>query len=557
MNTSENWWKEGIIYQIYPRSFCDSNGDGIGDLPGIARKLDYLQDLGIDGIWLSPVNTSPMFDFGYDVSDYRGIDPVFGTMKDFERLIAESHKRNIRVIMDMVINHTSHLHPWFRESRSSRENPRRDWYMWHDGRNGKPPNNWYGFFGGRAWEWDAATRQFYYHSFLKEQPDLNWRNANLRKAVLGEIRFWFDKGVDGFRFDVANYYIKDRMLRSNPIAPGRYPRPWDWQRHIYDRDRPETHDVLKELRALADSYRDRMLVGEIFTYESADVSASYLGDGTDELHLAFDFSLIHAKGWDARTFSELTGRWINAIPPGGWPCNVLSNHDEPRIATRIGGGIHNGARARVALAFLLTIKGTPFLYYGEEIGMKNGVIARRALKDPVGLRYWPFDKGRDPMRTPMQWSAAVNAGFTNGTPWLPVNGDHEYVNVERQREEKNSILNFSRALISLRKKTPALRLGEWIPVRSTGDMMAYVRSHESGKVMVLLNFSRKRQRTDLAQNATGTVIFSTHLVTGENADMRRHTLSPHEVTIVALRQGDDERHPLVPSMALLSNAFMI
>ncbi len=409
MGTTDDftWWKHGVIYQIYPRSFYDTNNDGVGDLTGIMEKLDYLARLGVDAVWLSPVNTSPMFDFGYDISDFRGIDPVFGTLADCDRLITEAHRRNIKIIMDLVINHTSHLHPWFVESRSSRNNPKRDWYIWHDGKKGKPPNNWMAAFGGRAWELDEATGQFYFHSFLKEQPDLNWRNPGLRRAVFDDVRFWLDRGVDGFRLDAVSWYVKDALFRSNPFGWGpNAPRPYDLQEHIYDQNQPETHDVLKEFRKVLDEYDGRMCVGETYVAspEGARISASYLGSGTDELHLAFDFSLIFSK-YGARHFRDCLARWYAALPERGWPCLVLNNHDQPRSMTRWCRGRDGEKKARVLAALLLTAWGTPFLYYGEEIGMKNGRVRRGRIQDPVGKKYWPFNKGRDPERTPMQWSA--------------------------------------------------------------------------------------------------------------------------------------------------------
>ncbi|MBN1531108.1 MAG: alpha-glucosidase [Spirochaetes bacterium] len=531
MNTAGSWWKEGVIYQIYPRSFCDSNGDGVGDLRGITGKLEYLQELGVDAIWLSPVNTSPMFDFGYDVSDYRAIAPVFGTMRDMDRLIERAHGRGIRVIMDLVVNHTSHLHPWFLESRSSKESPKRDWYLWHDGRNRKAPNNWRGVFGGRAWERDGATGQYYLHSFLKEQPDLNWRNRELREAVYDEFRFWLDRGVDGFRLDVANYYVKDELFRDNPVVPGPHPRPYDWQRHLYDRDRPETQEIFKELRDLTDGYGDRVLVGEIYTHDSPATSASYIGNGADGLHLTFDFSLMHIGGWRPRRFFRALEEWDQAIPPGGWPCNVLSNHDNPRMAWRVGGGDQSGGRLRVMAALLLASRGTPFLYYGEEIGMTRGEIPRRRLRDPLGIRYWPFHGGRDPDRTPMQWDASPGAGFTAGDPWLPVNRDYRTVNVERQMGQRGSLFHFHRSLIALRREIPALRLGEWIPVRATGDVLAFIRSHETGKALVMLNFSAGARAVRIAGDERWDTVFSTHRRLGDTIGRGNCGLAPYEVTI--------------------------
>ncbi len=457
-----SWWKHGVVYQIYPRSFYDSNGDGIGDIPGVIAKLDYLSRLGVDAIWLSPINTSPMFDFGYDISDYRGIDPDFGTDEDFARLIDESHGRNIRIIMDLVINHTSHLHPWFIESRSSRNNPKRNWYIWHDGRKGGPPNNWRAVFGGRSWEWDSATGQYYHHSFLPEQPDLNWRDPGLREAVGGEIRYWLDRGVDGFRLDAVTWFVKDELFRDNPPGWGpNAPRPYDLQRHVYDQNRPETHDVLKGLRVLVDDYDGRMMVGETYAAAPGDprMAAAHMGNGTDQLHLAFDFSLLFSR-YGAAHFRRCLDEWYAALPPDGWPCLVLNNHDQPRSIARWCRGREGMKKARLLAALLLTAWGTPFLYYGEELGMDNGAVKRREIQDPLGKRYWPLMKGRDPERTPMLWSPEPHAGFTTGDPWLPVNTGYSACNVAAQMDDPGSLLGFHRALIDLRREqeVPASRV---------------------------------------------------------------------------------------------------
>ncbi|HNX60747.1 MAG TPA: alpha-amylase family glycosyl hydrolase, partial [Spirochaetota bacterium] len=329
--SSRIWWKHGVIYQIYPRSFADSDNDGIGDLRGITAKIDYLSWLGVDAIWLSPVYASPMHDFGYDIADYRSIDPLFGTLGDFDELLAAAHARSIRVIMDLVINHTSHMHQWFLESRLSRGNPKRDWYIWRDGKNGGPPNNWMSAFGGPAWTFDPVTSQYYLHSFLEEQPDLNWRNPALREAVYSDMRFWLDRGVDGFRLDVVNWFMKDRFFRDNPSILG----IGKLQRHIHDRNHIDTHIITRELRAITDMYRDRMLVGEVFSLPPGDpaLSARFLGNGSDELHLAFDFSLIY-RFWNARLYYKCIRRWMKKIPREGWPCHVLSNHDQRRSASR-------------------------------------------------------------------------------------------------------------------------------------------------------------------------------------------------------------------------------
>ncbi|MCP4136222.1 MAG: alpha-glucosidase [bacterium] len=520
MTKNHPWWKTGIIYQIYPRSFNDSNGDGIGDIPGIIEKLDYLQDLGVNGIWLSPIYESPMFDFGYDISNYRVIDPAFGTMDDFKRLVSEAHARGIRIIMDLVLNHTSSLHPWFLESRSSRDNPKRDWYIWADKKN-----NWMAAFGGGAWEWDKTTEQYYLHLFLKEQPDLNWRNPEVKQAVFDDIRFWLNLGVDGFRLDVINYIIKDREFRNNPYANfAGYPRRHDMQWHNYDRNQPETHDILKEFRTLMDEFGETMLVGEIYPNEGRmepGITASYLGDGEDELHLAFDFSPVYAK-FKAADFRKLLSRWYGSIPEKGWPCHVLSNHDQVRSMSRLAKG--SIEKARILAAMILTQRGTPFLYYGDEIGMRDGKIGKKDLVDPVGKKYWPFHPGRDPQRTPMQWDDSEYAGFSSinrgnsSKPWLPVNSDYRTVNVELQERDEDSLLNFYRQLMALRREHEALHSGGFRMAASDKDVLSYFRRGDSGEIFIGLNFSRKARMCRLEDPEKWVVLFGTHRAAGERID---------------------------------------
>jgi alpha-glucosidase len=485
------WWRDGIIYQIYPRSFADANGDGVGDLRGIIDHLDHLNgtpdSLGVDAIWLSPIYPSPGHDFGYDISDYEDIDPMFGTLEDFDTLVAEAHRRGIRVVMDLVMNHTSHLHPWFVESRSSRSSPKRDWYLWQDpAPGGGPPNNWQAVFGGRAWEWDEATGQYYYHMFLKEQPDLNWRNPEVRERMFRMVRFWLERGVDGFRLDVVNAYFKDAQLRDNPPALG--VRAFDRQAHVYDCDRPELADALRELRRTLDAWPERMAVGEVMGADPQR-AARYCGDGTDQLHLAFNFQFTRQK-WQPAAMQRAIFAWEAALAPGAWPCNVLSNHDLDRHATRFGGGPASDARARVAAALLLTLRGTPFLYYGEEIGLQNTSIPRSEIQDPPGKRYWPFYKGRDPARTPMPWSAGPQAGFSSAKPWLRLNADHRTRNVEAQRADSSSVLSFYRALIRLRRESVALRRGRWQPVQKRPAIgLAWLRRAPEQTMLVALNFT--------------------------------------------------------------------
>ncbi|NLI70335.1 MAG: alpha-glucosidase [Firmicutes bacterium] len=489
----EPWWKEAVIYQIYPRSFLDSGDDGVGDIRGIISKLDYLNDgtersLGIDAIWLNPVYPSPQYDFGYDIMDFRGIDPQYGTMADFEELLREAHKRNIRIIMDIVPSVTSHLHPWFIESRSSRDNPRRDWYIWQDAPpNRKYPNNWLGAFGGRAWDWDKKTGQFYYHNSLPEQPDLNWRNPEVEREILDVLDFWFQKGVDGFRIDVLNYPYKDKYFRSNPYCIGI--RPYDMQKHLYDKDLPESVEVGKKMRLVADRYPDRMLVAEVYNFDPEE-AVRYYGEDRDGPHMVFNFSAAFSP-FRASAFQKKVERWEELVADRGWPCYFFSNHDIPRHITRfsLGQGRWATERARVAAAFLLTIRGTPFLYMGEEIGMKSYFMKKKDLMDPVGIRYWPF-YGRDWARTPVQWNDGLHAGFSGAKPWLPVNPDYRECNVQAQENDPGSLLNWYRKLIWLRKKHSALGGGKLIFLRGLPEgLLGYLRRDEKEEILVLLNFT--------------------------------------------------------------------
>jgi alpha-glucosidase len=514
------WWQKGIIYQIYPRSFADADGDGVGDLRGIIARLDYLNNrgpgsLGVDAIWLSPFFPSPGFDFGYDVSDYRDVDPLFGSLADFDLLVAEAHRRGIRILLDLVLNHTSHLHPWFAESRSSRANPKRDWYLWEDARQdglGRrvPPNHWQSVFGGRAWTWDEPTGQFYYHKFLAEQPDLNWRNPDVRRAVLDVFRFWLDRGVDGFRLDVADAYIKDAQWRENPPAFGI--RAYERQRHVYDLGQPELPEIYREIRQVLDSYGARMAVGE--TMGDLQAAAAYCQPGL--LPLAFNFEFTR-QPWSAAAFQKAILRYEELLGPDGWPCYVLSNHDISRQISRYGGR-HPAEVAKVAAALLLTLRGTPFLYYGEEIGMPDGHIRRDQIHDPPGIHYWPLYSGRDPERTPMLWDDSAGAGFSDGSPWLPIHPDHQQLNVETQNADSNSILSFYKRLIWFRKQNDALLRGDFLPlIQKPRDAMAYLRRSESQTMLVALNFSNRPVHVETENPIRGASIWkkrvSTHLGT--------------------------------------------
>jgi alpha-glucosidase len=533
------WWKSGVIYQIAVPSFSDSDGNGKGDLRGIIGKLDYLNDgtpssLGVDAIWLTPVNTSPMGDFGYDVSDYYAINPALGTMQDFEELLEACHARGIRVMMDLVLNHTSAEHPWFAESRASRDNPKRDWYVWRDGRSrGKPPNRWVAVVEGSSWEYDRATGQYFYHAFLPFQPDLNWRNPEVRREMLDVAAFWLDKGVDGFRLDLVNFLYEDEALRENPPRLGW--RPYFWQQHLFDRSLPEGPEAARELRRLTDRFPDRAMMGEICTDRPED-AIDFLGPACDGLHLSFylDFAL---RKWRANGFRESVGWLEEHLPRAGWPCYYLNNHDLARTYTRFGRSGDAEARARVAAAMLLTLRGTPIIYYGEEIGMPQSAVPRSAVNDPVGQKYWPLSKGRDGSRTPMQWTAGRNAGFTSGEPWLPVDPSYTVRNVEHQEGDPDSLLGWYRRLLWLRRGKSALRDGTYRAVDGvpTG-VFAYVREAGEPRIAVFLNFTSRtialNGQWDALAGKSWRTLLSTHAAEGDSVSLSNARLRPYEVLVL-------------------------
>jgi len=487
------WWKHGVVYQIYPRSFMDANGDGVGDLEGIRRRLGHLSWLGVDALWLSPCFPSPMKDFGYDVADYCDIDPVFGTLADFDRLLAEAHARGLRVILDFVPNHTSDQHPWFQASRRSRDDPKRDWYVWRDpAPDGGPPNNWQSTFGGPAWELDPATGQMYLHSFLKEQPDLDWRNPEVEAAMHDALRFWLDRGVDGFRIDVVHRIAKDPGLRDNPLHENGLPG-YLGQVHVHDENHEDVHVLLRRVRKLLDAYDARMAVGEVYIMDPREV-ARYYGDG-DELHLAFNFKFMHTP-WSAQAFREEIALFDGLVPPGGWPDWVLSSHDAPRHASRHDHPVWGEARARVAATLLLTLRGTPFLYYGEEIGMRNVEIPEARRQDPLAWTIHP-KLSRDPERTPMQWDAGPAAGFTDGEPWLPVGADRTWRNVTAQRDDPASLLHYYRALLALRGATPALERGDMRLLDAPDAVLAWERRDGASRAVVALHLGEGEVRVPL------------------------------------------------------------
>jgi alpha-glucosidase len=478
----EDWWRDGIFYQIYPRSFQDSDGDGVGDLAGILRRLSYVKSLGVDAIWLSPIFPSPMADFGYDISDYTGIEPLFGTMADFDALLAAAHDNGLKLILDLVPNHTSDQHPWFVESRFSRDNPKRDWYIWRDpAAGGGVPNNWLSEFGGSAWQFDETTGQYYYHAFLAQQPDLNWRNPDVRAAIYDVMRFWLEKGVDGFRVDVIWHLVKDAEFRDNPPNPhyveGRPPN----ERILtqYSTDQPEVHDVIAEMRRVTDAYRARVLIGEI--YLPLHRLMAYYGNDLTGAQMPFNFALL-STFWSARSIEKIIEDYEKALPRGAWPNWVLGNHDRPRVASRVG-----AEQARVAAMLLLTLRGTPTLYYGDEIGMHQVAIAPEDVRDPFEKNVPGIGVGRDGCRTPMQWDATEFAGFSAVRPWLPLPEHYVRDNVVCLDADPRSILSLYKRLIGLRQSCPPLVAGDYHPIAAQGDLLIYRREAGGRAAIVALN----------------------------------------------------------------------
>jgi alpha-glucosidase len=498
-----SWWQRAVVYEIYPRSFQDSNDDGIGDLNGILRRLDYLVQLGIDAIWITPVYPSPMADFGYDVADYCGIDSIFGTMEDFDRLLSKCHQRGLKVILDFVPNHTSDQHPWFLESKSSRQSPKRDWYLWRD-----EPNNWLSQFGGSAWELDETSGQYYCHSFLKQQPDLNWRNPDVKAAMFDVLRFWLDRGVDGFRVDVMWLMIKDDRFRDNPPNPGYVPGQPSNQRllSVFNSDRPEVHAVVAEMRAVVDEYEDRVLIGEI--YLPVRLLMTYYGAGLPEANLPFNFLLLQCA-WSAEAVRATISEYMTALSSGAWPNWVLGNHDNARIATKVG-----IRQAPVAAMLLLTLPGTLTMYYGEEIGMTNVVIPPEDVKDPAEKNQPGIGMGRDPERTPMQWNGSPGAGFTAAVPWLPLAADFDRNNVAALLADHASLLHLYRRLIALRRGGSPLVSGELSQLSAERGLLRYERVDSTERLVVLLNLGFDPVETHLQ----GGIIL---LSTGSDRDGQR------------------------------------
>ncbi len=527
-----SWWQTGTIYQIYPRSFLDSNGDGVGDLPGITSKLDYIQWLGVNALWLSPIYPSPMADFGYDISNYTDVHPLFGTLEDMERLLQEAHQRDLKVILDFVPNHTSDEHPWFQESRSSRTNAKRDWYIWRDpAPDGGPPNNWTSLFGGPAWQLDTQTGQYYLHLFDVKQADLNWRNPEVREAMDNVLRFWLERGVDGFRVDVIWLLLKDPQFRDNGLNPDWKPGddPSGYQDGRYTQDQPGIHDLVRGMRSLLQSYGDRVLIGEI--YLPLARLLQYYGETLDEAQLPFNFQFVTMNTWNAHDIRQIVDAYEASLPKGAWPNWVLGNHDKTRIATRVG-----REQARIAQMLLLTLRGTPTCYYGDEIGMQDVPMSREQLRDPVA-RFSP-EHSRDYERTPMQWNRSANAGFSapEATTWLPIASDYQTYNVEVEQQDPHSMLALTHKLLKLRQSIPAFTIGAYASVDQGNDAcFIYLRQQGEQRYVIALNISAQKQTVKLPGLGTGTIALSTHLDKEGQLDLAEFQLRANEGSVVELR----------------------
>ena len=527
------WWRDGVIYQIYPRSFQDTNGDGVGDLRGILARLDYLVALGVDALWISPFYPSPMADFGYDVADYTGVDPLFGNLADFDALLKGAHARGLKLILDFVPNHTSDQHPWFLASRSSRESPQRDWYLWRDpAPDGGAPNNWMSNFGGSGWTFDAASGQYFYHSFLSQQPDLNWHNPQVREAMYAAMRFWLDRGVDGFRMDVLWLLIKDDQFRDNPPNPEFRGGSSLWSvLPKYTADQPETQEIVREMRALLEQYDERLLIGEI--YLPIEQLVEYYGATSSQpplllgAQLPFNFHLIQTT-WEAPRIAQLILDYEVALPAGAWPNWVLGNHDQIRLATRIGAG-----QARAAAVLLLTLRGTPTLYYGDELGMPDARIAPEDVQDPAEKNQPGMGQGRDPERSPMLWTNRPNAGFTDAASktWLPLVWDWPAYTVEIQRADPATMLKLYQRLLALRREQPALHAGAISEVSATDSVLRFVRTHGETRLQILLNLTGDPQKTSCP---AGNVLLSSYLDDTPHASSAITALRPNEAVVVRI-----------------------
>ncbi|HVH66788.1 MAG TPA: alpha-glucosidase [Gemmatimonadales bacterium] len=537
------WWQHAVFYEVYPRSFGDANNDGLGDLDGITQHLDYLKDLGVDAIWITPCYPSPQVDFGYDVSDYEGIAPEYGGLAAFDRLQAEAKRRGIRIIFDLVVNHSSDKHAWFLESRSSRTNPKRNWYVWRDGKGpDQPPNNWTAIFGGSAWQYDSTTRQYYYHAFYPQQPDLNWRNPAVEKAMLEVTRWWYRRGISGFRLDAVNTLFEDPQLRDNPTLPGRNAYGDQNQIRKYDDNLPENHLVLRKLRQVADEH-NAVLIGETWTDDIKQLEA-YYGPKHDEVQMPMDLMFTQlgrtpgtpGQRLDAPTFR----RHVAAMEASGeWPVYVVSNHDILRVATRFADGQHDDQIAKAIAAFYLTLRGTPVMYYGEELGMQNNDPQRKEdVRDPIGIKGWPLEKGRDGERTPMQWSGGPNAGFNAGAkPWLPVLASAATHNVDAESRDTTSVLSVYKRVLRLRHENVAVREGSYVALNQDDpNVMSYLRRYKDDAVIVVINTSGQDQTAtfDLAAQGLGGRAARPIVESGASGGLSGVKLGPYGVYIADL-----------------------
>ncbi|MGH2507522.1 MAG: alpha-amylase family glycosyl hydrolase [Ktedonobacteraceae bacterium] len=531
---SHSWWQTGVIYQVYPRSFCDSNGDGVGDLLGIVSKLDYLRWLGVDALWLSPIYPSPMADFGYDVSNYTDVHPLFGTLADLDTLLQQAHQRDLKVILDFVPNHTSDEHPWFQTSRSSRTNEKRGWYIWRDpSPDGGPPNNWTSLFGGSAWQYDAGTGQYYLHLFDVKQPDLNWRNPRVRQAMYDVLRFWLERGVDGFRVDVLWMLLKDEQWRDNPMNPHWQPSdaPYSRQKSLYTADQPGIHQIVREMRAVVDNYGERVLIGEIYLPPARLMA--YYGEQLDEAHLPFNFQFVTLPHWEAQTIRQMVDAYESALPSGAWPNWVLGNHDRPRITTRVGRD-----QARMLQMLLLTLRGTPTCYYGDELGMQDVAVPPAQMHDPQGKDNPAYS--RDPARTPMQWDTNPNAGFClpQVQPWLPFAEDAQTANVASDQQDTRSCLNLVRALLLIRRTLPALTIGAQQSLDQPNTAcFVYQRLHADQRCVVALNFSGQDQIVTLSEQGQGSLRLSTYLDRTGHTPLSEIHLRGNEGLLIEVEAG--------------------
>jgi alpha-glucosidase len=528
------WWQNAVFYEIYPRSFADSDNDGVGDLNGISSKMNYLHDLGVDAIWITPCYPSPQVDFGYDVSDYRNIDPMYGTLADFDRMATEGKKNDVRIIMDFVPNHTSDQHPWFLDSKSSRTSAHRDWYIWRDGKGAaQPPSNWVSLFGGPAWKFDPTTGQYYYHFFYAQQPDLNWRNPAVEKEMLDTTRWWYKRGVAGFRLDAVDTLFEDPDLKDNPVLPGKNDQGDPNMENKYNDKFPEVHTELQKLRKVADE-SNAVLIGETWTSTAAELD-QYYGDGGNELQMPMDFMFMMVD----RLSPSVYRQQIAAVEGArGWPVFVINNHDRIRSYNRYGDGKHNDQIAKLMGAFYLTLRGTPIMYYGEEIGMQNNDPKRREdVKDPIGRTGWPKEKGRDGERTPMQWSAAPNAGFSEKAPWLPVPSSFKTHNVDNESKDPNSVLSLYKKVLALRHTNEGLLDGGYTALNEDDPhVMSYLRSYKGKGVLVALNMSASPQKAvfDLSKQGFKGAALKGVIVSAASAKGNEVTLEPFGVFIAVV-----------------------